>query len=94
MKYLGHVISAAGVATYPEKISAIKEWKTQLTLTELLSFLGNESYYSLWKMFYNDATPSTSWWQSCSPPGRDPEQDHMVPLGTIGIGVTIRHLLP
>jgi hypothetical protein len=45
VKNLGHVISASGVATDPEKISAVKEWKTPSTVVELRSFLGFASYY-------------------------------------------------
>lgn len=45
VRYLGHVISAAGVSTDPEKIRAVAEWKRPRTLTELRSFLGFASYY-------------------------------------------------
>ncbi|KAL2098255.1 hypothetical protein ACEWY4_007462 [Coilia grayii] len=45
VNYLGHVISAEGVSTDPEKIRAVVEWKRPRTLTELRSFLGFASYY-------------------------------------------------
>ena len=45
VKYLGHVISAAGVATDPDKITAVAEWKRPTTTKELRSFLGFASYY-------------------------------------------------
>lgn len=45
VKFLGHVISASGVATDPEKISAVRDWKTPSSVTELRSFLGFASYY-------------------------------------------------
>jgi hypothetical protein len=38
--YLGHVISAAGVSTDPEKIVAIQSWPTPENLKQLISFLG------------------------------------------------------
>ncbi|KAL7883046.1 hypothetical protein SRHO_G00007040 [Serrasalmus rhombeus] len=43
--YLGHVVSAGGMATDPAKIEVVKEWKRPCHLTELRSFLGFASYY-------------------------------------------------
>ena len=40
-----HVISAQGVATDPDKISVVAEWKRPAKVTELRSFLGFASYY-------------------------------------------------
>ena len=40
VKFLGHVISGQGVATDPDKISAVAEWKRPAKVTELRSFLG------------------------------------------------------
>lgn len=43
--FLGHQISAKGVATDPRKIEAVRQWKVPNTMKELRSFLGFCSYY-------------------------------------------------
>ena len=45
MAYLGHVISAEGVATDESKIEAIKNWHTPTNVTKVQSFLGFMGYY-------------------------------------------------
>ncbi len=45
VSYLGHVISAAGVTTDPEKIRAVTEWRCPSTLAEPQSFFGFAGYY-------------------------------------------------
>lgn len=45
VQYLGHRVSKEGVATDPEKISAVSNWKRPCDVTEVRSFLGFCSYY-------------------------------------------------
>uniref|UniRef100_A0A3Q1J2D2 ribonuclease H n=1 Tax=Anabas testudineus TaxID=64144 RepID=A0A3Q1J2D2_ANATE len=43
--FLGHVVSEHGVSTDPAKVSAVRDWPTPTTASELRSFLGLASYY-------------------------------------------------
>ena len=45
MKFLGHVVSAQGVATDPEKVEVVRRWPVPTNQKELQSFLGFAGYY-------------------------------------------------
>lgn len=45
MKYVGHIISADGIATDPDKVQAVTNWPRPTDLKSLRSFLGFCRYY-------------------------------------------------
>jgi hypothetical protein len=45
IEYLGHIVSAAGVAVNPAKVEAVKNWPTPRCVTDVRAFLGLASYY-------------------------------------------------
>ena len=58
VKYLGHIISAEGIRTDPDKIAVIHQWPAPTNLKELRQFLGFASYYRRFiKTFANIAAP-------------------------------------
>lgn len=45
MGYLGHVVSSGGISPDPEKIAAVKNWRTPRNVKGIQSFLGITGYY-------------------------------------------------
>jgi hypothetical protein len=45
IKFLGHVLSAKGIAVDPSKVKDILEWKSPTTVHQVRSFLGLAGYY-------------------------------------------------
>ncbi|KAK1606018.1 hypothetical protein QYE76_029691 [Lolium multiflorum] len=43
--FLGHILSAGGIAVDPSKIKTVAEWKAPTTQTEVRAFLGLAGYY-------------------------------------------------
>ena len=60
MTYLGHVVSQDGVATDPEKVSAVADWPVPNNLKELQAFVGTAGYYRQYvESFASKARPLT-----------------------------------
>ncbi|KAK1680678.1 hypothetical protein QYE76_041526 [Lolium multiflorum] len=57
--FLGHILSAEGIAVDPTKIKIVAEWKTPTTQTEVRAFLGLAGYYRFVEGFSSIARPMT-----------------------------------
>uniref|UniRef100_A0A8C4TAC5 Gypsy retrotransposon integrase-like protein 1 n=1 Tax=Erpetoichthys calabaricus TaxID=27687 RepID=A0A8C4TAC5_ERPCA len=72
VKYVGHIVSAAGIATDPEKIEALTCWKPPCNLKELRSFLGFCGYYRRFVANYSTVVrPLTELTKGFPPKQRD-----------------------
>jgi hypothetical protein len=45
LEFLGHIVSAAGITTDPNKIKVIREWPNPACVKDVRSFLGMAGYY-------------------------------------------------
>ena len=45
VQFLGHVISAQGIAVDPTKVEAVVKWVSPKSATEIKSFVGLAAYY-------------------------------------------------
>lgn len=60
VKYLGHVVSEAGVSADPDKVKVVREWPTPTDKHQVRSFLGLCTYYRKFVLgFANIAKPLT-----------------------------------
>ncbi|XP_057200295.1 retrovirus-related Pol polyprotein from transposon 297 [Triplophysa rosa] len=58
VQYLGHLVSAEGIRTDPEKINKVKDWERPTNRMEVLRFLGFSGYYRRYvKGYSNMAAP-------------------------------------
>ena len=45
VSFLGHIVSHDGIRCSPEKVAAVQDWPTPMSVTDVRSFIGLASYY-------------------------------------------------
>jgi hypothetical protein len=61
VSFLGHILTAEGVAVDPEKVTAVANWKRSVSVIEIRSFLGFAGYYRRFiERFSKIARPMTT----------------------------------
>lgn len=94
VKYVGHIVSADGIATDPDKIKAVAQWQPPTHLKSLQSFLGFCGYYCKFIKNYSAIVRPLSDLTKGYPPvrkGTEPTKshvndylDHLSPLVSAG----------
>jgi hypothetical protein len=90
--FLGHVLTAEGVAIDPAKIEAVKEWEQPRNVTDICSFLGLAGYYRRFiENFSKIAKPMTNLLKKTNEFEWTPECEHS--FQTLKQKLTTTHVL-
>ena len=74
VKCLGHVVSAKGVETDPDKVAAVKTWPRPQNVRQLKSFLGFTGYYRRFIPHYSKVAKPLSHLETLYEPVRKKKQ--------------------